>query len=283
VTVLVAPNGSGKSILLDAVQTAAIGTGKLPLRDRTKKGMFSAFGAVITIGGTCYSANGEGNRDGTNNNHSYNHGAEGPTNNPSIGFARRKAMRNLMGTLLLSAGIPMITAGDERAKSQGGNNNAYCQDNVISWLKWDLDHHEADLLKTVSFLNKLRREHEVLRPETFAHPEPATADRDQWQWFNAKGAQMTQQDWENSEERTLQRFSTHLDSAGSAESMLLVINGTEVIKNITLPNSDSHGVQGFELLWDSALELPPKRTILLNPGARVRMVESSMQLFVAKR
>ena len=94
---------------------------------------------------------------------------------------------------------------------------------------------------------------------------------------------MTQQDWENSEERTLQRFSTHLDSAGSAESMLLVINGTEVIKNITLPNSDSHGVQGFELLWDSALELPPKRTILLNPGARVRMVESSMQLFVAKR
>ena len=110
------------------------------------------------------SANGEGNRDGTNNNHSYNHGAEGPTNNPSIGFARRKAMRNLMGTLLLSAGIPMITAGDERAKSQGGNNNAYCQDNVISWLKWDLDHHEADLLKTVSFLNKLRREHEVLRP-----------------------------------------------------------------------------------------------------------------------
>lgn len=227
------------------------------------------------------SANGEGNRDGTNNNHSFNHGAEGPTNNPAIGFARRKAMRNLMGTLLLSAGVPMITAGDERAKTQGGNNNAYCQDNVISWIHWDDDHHERDLFASVAHLIKLRKQHAVLRPHRFSGTEPATTSKDQMLWFSARGNEMTVDDWNHSEERTLQRFSTRVEADGTVESMLLVINGNELVKNIALPVVE--GVTGFELLWDSALELPPKRTILLNPGAKVRMVETSMQLYVAKR
>ncbi len=85
------------------------------------------------------SANGENNRDGADNNHSFNHLFEGETKNPEILAARHRAARNLMGTLLLSAGVPMITAGDERLKTQGGNNNAYCQDNTITWQHWDPD------------------------------------------------------------------------------------------------------------------------------------------------
>ena len=227
------------------------------------------------------SANGEGNRDGTNNNHSFNHGAEGPTINPSINFARRKAMRNLLGTLLLSSGVPMITAGDERAKTQGGNNNAYCQDNVISWLHWDEDHHRDDLFTTVAHLIRLRKSHAALRPDRFTGQEPATSDRDQMLWFNARGEAMGLDDWANSEERTFQRMSSRLAESGKLETLLLVINGNEQVRNVALPLQS--GIIGYELLWDSALELPPKRTILLNAGARVRMVETSMQLFIAKR
>lgn len=175
----------------------------------------------------------------------------------------------------------MITAGDERAKTQGGNNNAYCQDNVISWIHWDDDHHEKDLFASVAHLIKLRKQHAVLRPDRFSGTEPATPSKDQMLWFSARGNEMTVDDWNHSEERTLQRFSTRVEADGTVESMLLVINGNELVKNIALPAVE--GVTGYELLWDSALELPPKRTILLNPGAKVRMVETSMQLYVAKR
>ena len=96
--------------------------------------------------------NGEDNRDGHSHNLSYNYGTEGPTDDPAILTARRKAMRNLLGTLLLSAGIPMLTAGDEVGRSQRGNNNAYAQDNALTWLDWegrdlDLEAHVADLAR----------------------------------------------------------------------------------------------------------------------------------------
>ena len=225
------------------------------------------------------SANGEGNRDGANNNHSFDHGAEGASKNPSINFARRKAMRNLMGTLMVSAGVPMITAGDERMKTQGGNNNAYCQDNVISWLNWAPDSHAQDFEQTVRHLIALRKLHPGLRPVRFTIAEGATAEQDQMLWFSLRGDEMTLDDWNNPERRTLQRLTRTRVEGGGLESMLLVINGTETVKNITLPKPD--GVKEFELLWDSALELPPKRQQRLPAGNRLRMVETSMQLFLA--
>lgn len=223
------------------------------------------------------SANGEGNRDGGNNNLSFNHGHEGETSQSSVNFARRKAARNLMGTLLLSSGVPMITAGDERLKTQGGNNNAYCQDNVITWQNWDQDPHRLDFQKTVSHLIKLRHEIPALRSRVFTKLEEPTKDYDQMLWFSVRGDEMTIEDWHNPERRTIQRLTYHLMNDGAKQGVLLVVNGTEAIKNVALPKPKD--AAGFELLWDSALELPPKRDLVLSPGARLRMVETSMQLF----
>lgn len=226
------------------------------------------------------SANGEGNRDGANNNISFNHGIEGETPNPSISYARRKAARNLMGTLLLSAGIPMITAGDERLKTQGGNNNAYCQDNVITWQNWTPDSHQLDFEKTVSHLIALRKKYPALRPRTFTTINEPTPEQDQMLWFSVRGDEMTIEDWHNPERRTLQRLAYHLMNDGSKQGVLLVINGTEIVKNVTLPKAKN--VKEYELLWDSALELPPKRSIVMAAGSKLRMVETSMQLFLVR-
>lgn len=226
------------------------------------------------------SANGEGNRDGANHNLSFNHGFEGDTPNPSINFARRKAARNLMGTLLLSAGIPMITAGDERLKTQGGNNNAYCQDNVITWQNWEPNSHQSDFEATVSHLIELRKSYPALRPRSFTHTQEPTPEADQMLWFASSGLEMSLDDWHNPERRTLQRLSYHLMNDGSKQGLLLIINGREQVKEIVLPQRT--GINSFELLWDSSLELPPKRVTLFNPGSKLRMVEASIQLLLVR-
>ena len=223
------------------------------------------------------SANGEGNRDGGNNNLSFNHGHEGETSNSSVNFARRKAARNLIGTLLLSACVPMITAGDERLKTQSGNNNAYCQDNVITWQNWDPNGHRISFQKTVSHLIALRKQLPALRPRSFTKLDEPTPEHDQMLWFSGRGDEMSIEDWHNPERRTIQRLTYHLTSDGSKQGVLLVVNGTEAIKNVSLPKPE--GAKGFELLWDSALELPPERELVLTPGAKLRMVETSIQLF----
>lgn len=235
---------------------------------------------LVSYGVKHNSANGEGNRDGANNNISFNHGYEGETANPSISYARRKAARNLIGTLLLSAGVPMITAGDERLKTQGGNNNAYCQDNVITWQHWDPNSHQLDFEQTVSHLIALRRQYPALRPRNFTKIDQPTAEHDQMLWFSVRGDEMTIDDWHNSERRTLQRLAYHLMNDGSRQGIHLVINGTEAVKNVTLPKVKDIGE--YELLWDSAQELPPKRSLILQPGAMLRMVETSMQLFIVR-
>jgi glycogen operon protein len=102
--------------------------------------------------------NGENNRDGTDNNLSFNHGVEGPTTDAVVIASRAKAMRNLLGTLLLSAGIPMLTAGDEFGRTQRGNNNAYCHDSELTWLPWEHSQWQDDLLAVSRELISLRRE-----------------------------------------------------------------------------------------------------------------------------
>jgi len=235
---------------------------------------------LVSYGVKHNSANGEGSRDGANNNISFNHGYEGETANPAISYARRKAARNLIGTLLLSAGVPMITAGDERLKTQGGNNNAYCQDNAITWQHWDPTSHQLDFEQTVSHLISLRKQYPALRPRNFTKIDQPTAEHDQMLWFSVRGDEMTIDDWHNSERRTLQRLAYHLMDDGSKQGIHLVINGTEVVKNVTLPRAKD--IEEYELLWDSALELPPKRSIILKAGATLRMVETSMQLFIVR-
>jgi glycogen operon protein len=112
-------------------------------------------------------ANGEGGRDGEDENHSWNSGAEGPTDDPEILALRQRRVRNLMATLLVSRGIPMILAGDEILRSQGGNNNAYCQDNEISWLDWSLLEDDGSFREFVLGIVELRRAHPALRGTSF--------------------------------------------------------------------------------------------------------------------
>ncbi|WP_435015765.1 glycogen debranching protein GlgX [Tundrisphaera sp. TA3] len=112
-------------------------------------------------------ANGEGNRDGSDGNHSWNCGVEGPTDDPAILALRARQARNLIATLLVSQGVPMLLAGDEFLRTQGGNNNAWCQDNEVSWVDWTLAEKNADFLRFVRQMIALRKRHHVLRRKTF--------------------------------------------------------------------------------------------------------------------
>jgi isoamylase len=143
-------------------------------------------------------ANGEGNRDGTNDNRSWNCGAEGETDDPAVLALRRRQLRNLLTTLLLSTGVPMLVAGDELGRTQGGNNNAYCQDNETSWVDWSLPEEPGwrALTELVSRLISLRHAHPVLRRRAFFSGRPQGPDglRD-LAWFTAEGREMTEADW----------------------------------------------------------------------------------------
>ena len=160
-------------------------------------------------------ANGEGNRDGESNNRSWNCGVEGPTNIPDVNDLRQRQMRNMFATLLFSQGIPMICGGDEVACTQQGNNNAYCQDNEISWTNWHLDKGRKELLAFVSKLIHLRLDHPVLhRRRFFTGREPGDDSNTipQVEWFDHTGSIMDMDDWQN----------TH------AFSMMIYLNGSDI-------------------------------------------------------
>ncbi len=141
-------------------------------------------------------ANGEGNRDGDNNNHSWNCGAEGPTDDPKIIALRSRQRRNLLATLLLSQGVPMLLGGDEFGRTQQGNNNAYCQDNALSWLSWDHDKTAKIQLEYTRGLIKMRNEHPVFRrPKFFQGRRIRGQEVKDIMWFNPGGTEMTDEEW----------------------------------------------------------------------------------------
>ena len=167
-------------------------------------------------------ANGEGNRDGESNNRSWNCGVEGETTIRDVNELRQRQMRNMFSTLLFSQGIPMICGGDEVARTQQGNNNAYCQDNEISWTHWDLDDDRKSLLAFVSKLIHLRLEHPVLHRRRFFTGRTSDDDPDtipQIEWFDHTGSIMDMNDWQN----------TH------AFSMMVYLNGADI------PEMDYYG------------------------------------------
>ncbi|HEY1313034.1 MAG TPA: glycogen debranching protein GlgX, partial [Steroidobacteraceae bacterium] len=148
-------------------------------------------------------ANLESNADGHNENLSWNCGAEGPTDDPAVNALRKRQMRNMLATLFLSQGVPMLQAGDEFARTQRGNNNAYCQDNEISWVDWHLKSSHADLLRFVQLLAQLRRRHEEFRRETFLKGATSRASVKDVTWLNVGGAEMKQGEWHDGNLRTL--------------------------------------------------------------------------------
>ncbi len=195
-------------------------------------------------------ANGEGNRDGSNGNSSWNHGVEGPTDDEDVLAARTQALRNLLGTLFLSAGVPMLTAGDELGRSQRGNNNPYCQDNEISWVDWELAPWQEDLLATTRHLLALRRAMPALRQRVWLTGRPVddhgTLDV---QWYAADGLPMGDR-WHGEGTRVLQMAVAAPHDA--EEGALVVVNGSADPVEVTLPA----GPRCYRLVWDSAEARP---------------------------
>jgi glycogen operon protein len=224
--------------------------------------------------------NGEDNRDGTDDNHSFNHGVEGATLDRDILDARRKAQRNLIGTLLLSAGIPMITAGDEFGRSQRGNNNAYCHDSELTWLAWDdREPWQDELWLVTQQLLRLRRDNPALRPVRFARFGETVPSASQMDWYNTDGLVMSDTDWNSPDARTLQYLAASTPEFEELNRILLVIHGREHDVTVTLP--EHAGVTGYTLLWDSAEDDLGEAQIEHWPGSEARIAGTSMQLFRA--
>ena len=141
-------------------------------------------------------ANGEDNRDGTDDNRSWNCGVEGPTDDAAVLELRARQRRNLLATLLLSEGVPLLLGGDEFARSQSGNNNAYCQDNELTWFDWDAAAEHGDLIEFTARLCRLREQHPVFRRRQFFSGTPARqGGRDDLDWYRPDGSPMTPEDW----------------------------------------------------------------------------------------
>jgi isoamylase len=225
-------------------------------------------------------ANGEGNRDGQDGNRSWNHGYEGPKEpaskeaagskepagsqirgvSASVQQARRRSIRNLLATQLFASGVPMINAGDELGRSQSGNNNAYCQDNDVSWFDWDLEPWQHDLLATTRFLTWLRASSPVLGRRSFFPGPLARQDRARdgaadFQWFSADGQPMHTRGWEDPHNRTLVMF---LDAGKvGGPSLLVIFHGGSRDAEVTLPALPPGGDDAtYEMVWDSAWERP---------------------------
>jgi glycogen operon protein len=192
-------------------------------------------------------ANLEGNRDGTDDNRSWNCGVEGPTDDPAISGLRRRQMRNFLTTLLLSQGVPMLLGGDEIERTQEGNNNAWCQDNELSWYHWDLAPEQERQLAFTRRVIRLRAEHPVFRRDWFFEGRDASGSGvpDIW-WFRPDGRRMTQGDWRRQDGLTLGVF----------------LNGHEV-RRLT-PQGERLEDDSFLLLFNANDEgvvftLPPRR------------------------
>jgi isoamylase len=142
-------------------------------------------------------ANGEDNRDGHNENRSWNCGVEGPTDDPKIRSLRTRQKRNLIASLLLSQGVPMVLGGDELSRTQRGNNNAYCQDNEISWFDWHIDTPRKEFLEFVTRVIMLRRQHPVFSRRRYVQADTLTSEGlKEILWLHPEGHEMTQGDWE---------------------------------------------------------------------------------------
>ncbi|MGN8026004.1 glycogen debranching protein GlgX [Microbacterium sp. 22242] len=225
-------------------------------------------------------ANGEDNRDGADMNRSFNHGVEGPTDDPLVLAARRKAMRNLLGTLMLSAGVPMLTAGDEFGRTQRGNNNAYCQDSPLTWLNWDHESWQQDLQAHVARLTRLRAENPALRPLKYARLGEHIPNASVMDWFDQRGDTMDVEQWNDPRNRTLQYVAASTPDTEEFNRILLMVHGIESPVDVTLPAIE--GVTRYVSLWSSGDERPGDVETVHEPGDVVPLPGTSMRLFRAE-
>ncbi|HET9717030.1 MAG TPA: glycogen debranching protein GlgX [Pseudolabrys sp.] len=235
-------------------------------------------------------ANGEDNRDGSSNNHSYNYGVEGPTEDPSIVKIRERQKRNMLATLLLSQGTPMVLAGDEFGRTQKGNNNSYCQDNEISWLSWQHDENATSLTRFVERLASLRRQYAVLRQSRFLtarwNDELGVKDST---WLTPDGTEMSSDHWHDSNGRC---FGLLLDGRaqpsgirrrGSEATLLLVFNAHNDVVVFKLP--EVNGGRDWERLIDTNLpdeDGDPEDRVRFGFGNDYQVTGRSLLLFLLR-
>jgi glycogen operon protein len=228
-------------------------------------------------------ANGEENRDGTDHNVSWNSGHEGPTDDPAILHLRDKRRRSLLATLLLSSGVPMLLGGDEIGRTQRGNNNPYCQDNEISWVDWDLDPWQTDLLEWTKRMVALRERQPVLRRQTFFRGAiPGDNGSRDITWIRPDGHEMTVDDWRRAD---IQAFGmllngdslTELGEQGervTGDTLLVLMNASASPVRLTLPTADG----AWELIEDTARP----SEIGVRPLASYPIEEWSLAIFIRR-
>ncbi len=226
-------------------------------------------------------ANLENGADGHAHNLSWNCGVEGPTDDPAVRELRSRQAANLLATLFLSQGVPMLLAGDEFGHTQGGNNNAYCQDNEISWLDWSLPGKNADRLRFVRMLADLRRSRLWLRRDTFLKGSRRSAHAKDVTWLNASGRELTDADWQDP---ALRAIAVHMNGVPSGAvdrgDLLVVFNADDVPADLVLPSPpdganwrlvfDTGGglrAAGSEFERGQSLRVEPHSTVLLESKA----------------
>ena len=223
-------------------------------------------------------ANGEANRDGSGNNHSWNHGWEGETADAEINALRRRQVLNMMATQLLAAGTPMLVAGDEFGRTQKGNNNAYCQDSPLSWVDWGIQPEWREVKQRVADLIALRTGHEVLRPDQFAYhtevlgPDGENLQRVDLTWMDGTNGQMGEDAWHDGSRRLLGMYVSN-----ETEAFLTWFNSSADAVPTRLP--DLPWGTSFEVAWHSAephevpagVSLPPKALFLMPARSVVLM------------
>lgn len=233
-------------------------------------------------------ANGEDNRDGDNNNHSWNCGVEGSTDDPQINALRARQMRNFMATLLLSQGVPMIRAGDERGHTQHGNNNAYCQDNELSWFDWYLDGMGREMLAFTQQLVRIRNQHPVLRRRRFFQGRRIHgSDIRDIVWLRPDGREMDDDEWSNGTVRSLGimfngQAMNERDERGQMvydDVLLLLLNAYEGLLRFLIPPGIDN--RPWELVIDTSL--PDTSTMPVLESGRYYLLEGRSLALLIQR
>jgi isoamylase len=233
-------------------------------------------------------ANGEGNRDGTNDNFSWNCGVEGPTDNLDIIELRERQKRNFLATLFLSQGVPMLFGGDELGRTQRGNNNAYCQDNDVSWYDWNLNDKKRALLEYTKRLIQIRRAHPILRRSKFFQGRPVLGSGiKDIMWLRPDGQEMTDEDWKSSRVHCISVFlagtvpgeANEKGEPMADDDLLLLLNPDNKEVDFTGPVLEQVAQWEVILDTDTSEVKPPKR--VLRGGEKLK-VGGRSTLFLRK-
>ena len=222
-------------------------------------------------------ANLEGNRDGHAHNLSANHGIEGPTDDPGIVALRLRQVRNMLATVFLSQGVPMLLAGDEFGRTQHGNNNGYCQDNELSWVDWDLAVRNAPLVEFVRRLIDLRRSRLWFRRDTFLKGTRGGRDAKDVTWLHPSGREMAETDWNDSNLRSIGVLMNGASARGSAAGDLLVLfnaDDADVETRLPPPPGDAR----WTVLFDTGIEQPVEARRVLTLGEALQVGQRSVVL-----